>query len=114
MRGLSADLSAASRGLSLERPSSAWRPAPRPSARRAGVPLPLRSVDPSVVDAVAETVAFSPQMDASIAFAALFAAVPPVLFWIRVVKREKERQQEADDKEKARLDLKAKLFGDKR
>jgi len=56
---------------------------------------------------------FEPHMDPIIATAAAVAAVPPLLFWIRVVIRERRRKQEIENKERARLELKRKLFGDK-
>lgn len=56
---------------------------------------------------------FEAQLDPSIAVAASFAALPPILFWIRVALAEQRRQSEVAQKERARLELKRKLFGDR-
>jgi len=57
---------------------------------------------------------FEAKVDPSIVFAAVFAAVPPVLFWTRIALSELRRRREAEEKESAREELKKKLFGGKR
>jgi hypothetical protein len=47
-------------------------------------------------------VVFEPQMQPEIALAAALAAVPPILFWFRVIMRERERAQEIEARERAR------------
>jgi hypothetical protein len=62
--------------------------------------------------------AFEPQLSPGIAVAAAIAAVPPLLFWGRIAVSEWKRQQglarerqEAEGRERARLELKRKLTG---
>lgn len=45
---------------------------------------------------------FEPRLDPRIAVAAVVAATPPILFWIRVARAEQRRKMEAEEKEKQR------------
>lgn len=65
----------------------------------------------TLLTATPQTPEFQPQMDSSVAVAASIAAIPPILFWARVLRAEQRRRQEVEDKERARQELKKKLFG---
>ncbi len=45
---------------------------------------------------------FEPVFNPAIGAAAIAAAIPPIIFWVRVVAAEQRRQKEAEDKERAR------------
>lgn len=61
----------------------------------------------STVDAasisMATSEAFQARMDPAIAVAAAVAAVPPILFWVRIALNEQRRRRETEEKERARL-----------
>ena len=58
----------------------------------------------ATIDAITTTGAdtFEPRADPAIALAAAVAAVPPIIFWIRIALNEQRRRREAEDKERAR------------
>lgn len=69
----------------------------------------------ATIDATATAAtSFEAKVDPAIAIAAAVAAVPPVLFWVRIALSEQRRRREAEEKESAREELKKKLFGGKR
>jgi hypothetical protein len=55
-----------------------------------------------VVLTASESTSFEPRMDPGIAVAAVAAAIPPILFWSRVVLAEQRRKREAEEKERTR------------
>jgi hypothetical protein len=73
---------------------------PRPQPCRA---LPEAVVIATIDATVAASEAFEARVDPAIAVAAAVAAVPPILFWVRIVLNEQKRRREAEEKERARL-----------
>jgi hypothetical protein len=68
----------------------------------------------ATVDAATAAQSFEAKIDPAIAVAAAVAAVPPIVFWVRIALNEQRRRREAEEKETAREELKKKLFGGKR
>lgn len=76
-------------------------------ARFRSIPLAPTEAFTTIVADVATTLApantFDPVFNPAIGVAAAVAAVPPIIFWVRVVLAEQRRKKEIEDKEKARL-----------
>ena len=81
----------------------------RPHWKRTTFPKPARENRPfntSLTKAVTElftcSEGFEPRLDPSIAVAAIMAAIPPIVFWVRVIQAERRRRLEAEQKERER------------